>query len=111
MPEEKGFQGQQLPEDLAQIDGMIPVEVQAFAHLTHIAGLGVTLEVEGNVHAHQVMCILNGSQADTGADAVAQGNIGDGVGLSQHRADHLSDTVLSTLLFTFLTVLQIGNPI
>ena len=31
--------------------------------------------------------------------------------LSQHRANHLSDTVLSTLLFTFLTVLQIGNPV
>ena len=60
---------------------MIPVEVQAFAHLTHIAGLGVALEVEGNIHTGEVGGILHFCQADAGADAVAQGNIGDGVGL------------------------------
>ena len=58
-----------------EIDGVVTVKAEGLGYLTDVAVLRVALEVEGDIHTHQVVGVGNIGQAHAGADAVAEGNV------------------------------------
>ena len=54
---------------------MVTVKAEGLGYLTDVAVLRVVLEVEGDIHTHQVVGVGNVGQAHAGADAVAEGNV------------------------------------
>ena len=56
---------------------MITVKAEGLGYLTDVAVLRVALEVERDIHTHQVVGVGNIGQAHAGADAVAEGNVPD----------------------------------